>query len=188
MKSQILLPGLHAMLIKQMHHHQQIGFNQIFMSGIAVVTMLDEAFQQRLQFQIQLRSCRFHTIDILFVCQKGFQILLCQTVLPQKRKIEHNIIILRLLGLGLFDSVDGVRENNDNIPRFQQVVLGPDRYIQSASGYVDQFRFLVPMAGKCSDVLWDPAQIHCKGKFYSAVNFGFVKQSFVHLRPLLPEK
>ena len=80
---------------------------------------------------------------------------------PQKRKIEHNIIILRLLGLGLFDSVDGVRENNDN---------------------------LVPMAGKCSEVLWDPAQIHCKGKFYSAVNFGFVKQSFVHLWPLLPEK
>ena len=57
----------------------------------------------------------------------------------------------------MFDSVNGVRENNDNIPRFQQVVLGPDRYIQSAGGYVDQFRFLVPMAGKCSDVLWDPA-------------------------------
>ena len=33
-----------------------------------------------------------------------------------------------------------------------------------------------------------PTQIHCKGKFYSAVNFGFVKQSFVHLWPLLPEK
>ena len=60
----------------------------------------------------------------------------------------------------MFDSVNGVRENNDNIPRFQQVVLGPDRYIQSAGGYVDQFRFLVPMAGKCSDVLWDLQTLH----------------------------